>query len=85
MEIVAPVVYLHVRQPVVGPFTALEEFDALISFTFNAGSGNFERSILRSDINAGHCDPDIITHDFVDWSNTDDNARRNQEADMFNS
>ena len=28
MEIVAPVVYLHVRQPVVGPFTALEEFDA---------------------------------------------------------
>ena len=57
-----------------------EQFDALVSFSFNAGMGSLVKSPLLKDINAGKCDPDTIRADFLAWPNKD---RRAKEANLF--
>lgn len=39
----------------VKPLLRQEQFDALVSFTFNVGTGAFRKSTLLKKLNAGHC------------------------------
>ena len=65
-----------------------QQFDALVSFTFNVGGAHARGSELFRDINAGNCDQNTITHDFLQWtrSGNDRNAllnRRTAEINLF--
>lgn len=42
------------------------QFDALVSFTFNVGGASLQRSSLRSKINS-HADDNLIYHEFTRW------------------
>ena len=60
------------------------QFDALVDFTYNVGSGAFSRSTLLRDVNAGLGANDIA-NDFMMWTKGGYGiVRRAQEADMFN-
>jgi hypothetical protein len=43
----------------------IEQFGALVSFTFNEGANNLRISNLLRDINSGNCDPNTILADFL--------------------
>jgi len=53
------------------------QFDALVSFTFNVGPENFKRSRILDDINAGR---QITSEHFTAWEN---HARRLREFKLF--
>lgn len=65
------------------------QFNALVSLCFNIGSGNFEKSTLLCDINAGEISPIIIKGGFLMWVKTGGNVnsglvrRRVAEGDLF--
>lgn len=42
------------------------QFDALVSFTYNLGGANLAKSTLLKKINANSCDP-TISQEFVKW------------------
>ncbi len=54
------------------------QFDALVSFTFNVGSGNFARSRLLQDLNKREYD--AAAKEFLRWANPN---RRAMEAHLF--
>ena len=66
-----------------------QEADALCDFVFNVGSGNFSKSSLLRDINAGHFE--LAAADFEKWSECAGKVcaglmrRRVAEAAEFNS
>ena len=68
-----------------------EQFDALVSLSYNIGQGNFFSSPVRKDINKENCFPIAITEDFLQHI-TDKKGnvqpglieRRNAEAELFN-
>jgi GH24 family phage-related lysozyme (muramidase) len=67
-----------------------EQFDALVSFTFNEGGNNLRISNLLRDINSGNCDPNTILADFLRFTRAGGNpdalvARRTTEANLFNN
>jgi lysozyme len=67
-----------------------EQFDALVSFTFNEGANNLRISNLLRDINSGNCDPNTILADFLRFTRAGGNpdalvARRTTEANLFNN
>ncbi len=63
-------------------------FDALVSFVFNVGGGNFSRSTLLRKIKANHADPSI-TSEFLKWNKGAGKVlpglekRRREEADLY--
>jgi len=59
------------------------QFDALVSFNFNAGSGNLRiANFVNNDINQGNCDPEQIASD---WRHFRQNRnRQNDEIRLFN-
>ena len=65
-----------------------EQFDALVSFVFNLGWGNFNSSTLKKKILADSIDDDIAA-EFVKWVNSGGKPlvglkrRRVAEANMF--
>ena len=65
------------------------EFDALISFAYNCGTGGLLGSTLYKNVCNGVRDINTITSNFVAWSNGGGKRieglyrRRNKEADMF--
>lgn len=66
-----------------------DQFDALVSFVYNVGSGNFRSSTLLSLLNQGHYD--LAAQQFVRWNR--DNGRiidgltrrRKAEAALFST
>lgn len=64
-----------------------EQFDALVSFTFNLGASNLEKSTLRNKIN--NLDYAAAPAEFNKWCFTDGKklagliVRRKEEADLF--
>lgn len=64
------------------------QFDALISLVFNIGSGNYDRSTIRTKIKANPADPAIRT-EFGKWVNAGGKRleglvkRRATEADLY--
>lgn len=65
-----------------------EQFDALVSFVFNCGSGNFLKSTLLKRVNANADDP-TIREAFMMWNKSKGNIlkgltrRRAAEADLY--
>jgi len=65
------------------------QWDAIISFIYNIGIGNFRRSTLLKKLNENPNDPTII-HEFLRWNKAGGKIlkglkkRRNQEAYLFN-
>lgn len=63
------------------------QFDALVSFTFNVGEGNLKRSTLRKRVNSG--EHDLVHGEFMKWVYAGGQRmeglarRRAAEADMF--
>jgi lysozyme len=63
------------------------EFDALVSFAFNCGSGNLAKSTLLKKINAG--DKDGAASEFLKWDRAGGKVlrgltrRRNAERALF--
>lgn len=66
------------------------QFDALVSFTYNLGAGNLERSTLLKKVNKDPDDPSI-GHEFMRWSYVDNKPsrgvarRRRAEAQLYAS
>lgn len=64
------------------------QFDALVSFVFNLGAGNFQKSTLRKKIIADNQDPSI-KYEFEKWVNAGGKklpglvARRKDEASLY--
>jgi lysozyme len=64
------------------------QFDALVSFVFNIGAGNFEKSILFKKIKANPSDP-AIRAEFAKWKLAGGQVlpglekRRSAEADLY--
>ena len=64
------------------------QFDALVSFTFNLGGANLAKSTLLKKINANSCDP-TIRAEFVKWINAGGKPlsglkkRRQEEAKLY--
>lgn len=65
------------------------QFDALVSFTYNCGPGNFLKSSLLRDVNAGKFDD--AADEFAKWNRAAGRVlpgltrRRAAEADLFRS
>jgi lysozyme len=76
-----------VRTMITAPLNQ-SQFDALVSFTFNLGSGNLQNSTLRKKVNANPADPTIRT-EFMKWVNGGGRLlpglvkRRQEEADLY--
>ena len=70
-----------------------EQFDALVSFAFNVGAGNFESSTLLEKLNAGH--PEQVPTQLKRWNKVTINGqkvpskgltrRRGREAKLFST
>jgi len=64
------------------------QFDALVSFTYNLGAGNLKSSTLLKRINDNPCDPDI-KYQFSRWNKAGGRVlnglvkRRQKEAELF--
>lgn len=64
------------------------QFDALVSFTYNLGGTNLSTSTLLRKINANPCDPTIAA-EFAKWVNAGGKKlnglvrRRNAESDLY--
>jgi lysozyme len=64
-----------------------DQFDALVSFTFNVGSGNLARSTLLAKLNAGDCRG--AADEFLRWNKADGKVfrgltiRRQDERKLF--
>lgn len=64
------------------------QFNALVDFAFNCGSGNLQGSTLLSDVNAGNFDAASLQ--FIRWNHSGGvvvaglTKRRNAETAMFN-
>jgi lysozyme len=64
------------------------QFDALVSFTYNLGGANLGRSTLLKKINANPCDPSIRA-EFEKWNKAGGKVlkglvrRRKAEADLY--
>jgi lysozyme len=64
------------------------QFDALVSFTFNLGEGNLKRSTLLKKVNANPDDPSIA-YEFKRWNKAGGRVlkglkkRRNEEAYLY--
>ena len=67
----------------------VDQFAALVSFTFNVGSAALQRSVLRQKINYGHYDDGA--KEFLKWVYAGGRKimglvrRRNLESNLFNS
>jgi len=71
------------------------QFDALVSLTFNIGPGNFRYSSLLAKINENKMDTETITKCFIMWNKVKQDGRkvvspglmkrRRQEANIFNN
>jgi lysozyme len=68
-----------------------EQFDALVSFTFNLGSGALQRSTLKQKINSSILlDPEDIEDEFLRWVRSGNTKlsglinRRKAEAKLYN-
>jgi lysozyme len=63
------------------------QFDALVSFAYNAGHGAFRGSTLVRELNAGHYD--VVPAELNRWTRTGGAVsrglvtRRQREGDMF--
>ncbi len=70
------------------PRLTQHQFDALVSFVFNAGSGNFEKSTLRKKVLANPSDKSI-RDEFLKWIYANGKPlgglrkRRQDEADLY--
>lgn len=64
------------------------QFDSLVDFVFNEGSGNFERSGLLRAVNAQHAD---ASREFLPWNEAGGKVlpglvrRRKAEAELFDT
>ncbi len=61
-----------------------EQFDALVSFVFNIGAGNFQHSTLLRKLNAGHCC--AVPDEMRRWSNGQNRGlldRRTKEVALY--
>ena len=64
------------------------QFDALVSFTYNLGSANLGKSTLLKKINANPCD-ETIKDEFLKWNKAGGKVlngltrRRNAEAELY--
>ena len=64
------------------------QFDALVSFVYNVGTGNFENSTLLKKININPNDPDI-SYQFSRWNKAGGKVlkgltkRRKEEAELY--
>ena len=64
------------------------QFDALVSFTFNLGGGNLSKSTLLRKVRANPCDP-TIKAEFMRWVYAGGKVlnglvrRRREEADLY--
>lgn len=64
------------------------QFDALVSFTYNLGSANLGKSTLLNKINANPCDK-TIKDEFLKWNKAGGKVlngltrRRNAEAELY--
>ncbi len=70
------------------PRLTQHQFDALVSFVFNVGSGNFEKSTLRKKVLANPSDG-TIRDEFLKWIYADGKPlaglrkRRQDEAELY--
>lgn len=70
------------------PRLTQNQFDALVSFVFNLGSGNFEKSTLRKKVLADPSD-ESIRAEFLKWTHSNGKPltglqkRRKAEADLY--
>lgn len=77
----------NVKALVKQPLT-LEKFDALVSFAYNVGVGNFAKSTLLKKVNANPLDP-TIRAEFEKWNKANGRVlkglvtRRKEEADLY--
>ena len=64
------------------------QFDALVSFTYNLGSANLGKSTLLKKVNANPCDK-TIKYEFLKWNKAGGKVlngltrRRNAEAELY--
>lgn len=64
------------------------QFDALVSFCYNLGVGNFKKSTLLKKINANPADPNIMS-EFQKWTRASGKVfpglviRRQKESDLY--
>lgn len=76
-------VNLHIYYPL-----SQNEFDALVSFTFNVGCFNASHSTLFGLVNVGHFE--LASKEFAKWNHVDGRVvegltkRREAERDLFN-
>lgn len=56
------------------------QYDAVVSFAYNVGDGNFKSSTLLKLINQNPANYTAIEKEFVKWTNT---ARRQREANLY--
>lgn len=86
VEVVAKEVDRLVKQPL-----TTNQRCALISFTYNVGIGNLERSTLLKRINRNPGDRKLIKREFLKWVNAKGRfllglqRRRQQEVKLYNS
>lgn len=65
-----------------------DQFDALVSFVFNVGAGNFRSSTLLKKIRENPCSPEIRT-EFARWNKAKGSVlpglvlRRKEEAELY--
>ena len=66
----------------------MQQFDALVSFAYNVGVGNFAKSTLLKKVNANPNDP-TIRSEFEKWNKANGRVlkglvtRRKEEADLY--